>query len=181
MDTIENQKGARIRRFFNAEAQALRDKFLMMETLIPAVGRTGSGHVAEEGRYLEALLRDFLNKHLPSDVRAYSGFILRPATKTGVDDLRRVKTSDDEHSTQLDVIIYDISRFPIYERFEEFVVVPPEGVIGIVSVKKTLRLADLTKELNSLRRAASLCEQENIRGPYLACLPSKATAFRQKD
>lgn len=74
---------------------------------------------------------------------------------------------EDEHSSQLDIIIYDLARFPVYERFEEFAVVPPEGVIGIISVKKTLRLRDLKGELNSLERAARLCQRKKARSPYL--------------
>lgn len=161
------QKGHRIRQFFEAEAQALLRRFRVIETLIPAPSGRGSGHRGEEGRHIETLLRDFLNRHLPSDIRALSGFILRPATKTGSDDLQRVETSDDEHSSQLDIIVYDLARFPVYERFEEFVVAPPEGVVGIISVKKTLRLRDLEGELKSLERAARLCQQEGARPPYL--------------
>jgi hypothetical protein len=160
-------KGKRIRQFFEAEAAALQSRFRVIETLIPSQDGRGSGHRGEEGRHIESLLRDFLNRHLPTDIRALSGFILRPATKTGADDLRRVESSSDDHSSQLDIIIYDLAKYPIYERFEEFVVVPPEGVVGIVSVKKTLRLEDLKSEFASLERGARLCKREKGRGPYL--------------
>ncbi len=160
-------KGYRIRQFFEAEAEALHRRFCVMETLIPSPRGRGSGHSGEEGRHIESLLRDFLNRHLPSEIRALSGFILRPATKVGSDDLGRVETEDDRHSSQLDIIIYDLARFPVYERFEEFVVVPPEGVVGVISVKKRFRLSKLQGELESLERAALLCQCDKGRAPYL--------------
>ena len=39
------------------------------------------------------------------------------------------------HSTQLDIIVYDSAKYPIFQRFGESVIVPPEGVVGIISVK----------------------------------------------
>jgi hypothetical protein len=54
----------------------------------------------------------------------------------------------------------------VYERFEDFCIVPPEGVVGIVSVKKTLYGAHILNELTSLRDAARLCLQPGRRGPF---------------
>lgn len=42
----------------------------------------------------------------------------------------------DSHSTQLDILIYDSAKYPIFQRFGENVIVPPEGVAGIISVKR---------------------------------------------
>lgn len=136
-------KGERVRQFFELEARTLLERVRVMETLIPHSSERGSAHRGEEGRHIEALVRDFLNKHLPSDIRAISGFILRPSTKIGEDDLSRVATVVDEHSRQLDIIVYDFAAFPVYERFEEFAIVPPEGVIAVISVKKTLYKANV--------------------------------------
>ncbi|MEM9360614.1 MAG: DUF6602 domain-containing protein [Pseudomonadota bacterium] len=146
------------------------ERYRVMETLLPHPNTAGAAHRGEEGRHIEALLREFLNQHLPSDLRAVSGFILKPSTKVGADDLARPQTMDDQHSRQLDIIIYDFSRFPVFEQFEEFAVLPPEGVIGIVSVKKTLRSEDLKPELAALKEAVELCRQHDKRSPFSALL-----------
>ena len=64
-----------------------------------------------------------------------TGFILRPAVKTGTSNKSR-KSETDQHSTQLDIIVYDSHHYPIFQRFGDNVIVPPEGVIAIISVKK---------------------------------------------
>lgn len=167
-------KGKRIRNFFEIEADAMHRKYLVIEKLLPSEKNEGAAHSGEEGRYIESLIRDFLNRHLPNDLRAMSGFILRPSTKTGQDDLNRVNNEKDQHSRQLDIIVYDSARFPIYEHFEEFCIVPPEGVIGIISVKKTLRKRDVVKELESLIEASNLCRVEGKRRPYIGLFAFQA-------
>lgn len=163
-------KGERVRQFFNSETKSLLALYKNIETLIPSSKKKGSGHVAEEGRYIESILRNFLNKHLPNDLKAYSGFILRPATKTGKHDRSRRTNEVDQHSQQLDIIVYDHKNYPVFETFEEFAIVPPEGVVGIISVKKNLYDAQIEDELNSLISAAKLChvktfDKQFMRGP----------------
>lgn len=86
----ELEKGQSVRRFFQMEAEALLGSYLTIETLLPNMTKRGAIHAGEEGRHIESLLRSFLNKHLPGNLRAVSGFILSPATKTGVQNTRRV-------------------------------------------------------------------------------------------
>lgn len=167
-------KGNRIRQFFEIEAEILHRRFRILQTLLPSATGTGAAHKGEEGRYVETLLRDFLNRHLPSELRAMSGFIVRPATKTGSDNLVRVETETDKHSTQLDIIVYDIAHYPVYEQFEEFCVVPPEGVIGVISVKKTLRRTEVKKEVTALAEVADLCHMHNRISPYIGLFAFQA-------
>jgi hypothetical protein len=164
----EAAKGHQVRSFFEIEARTLQERFRVMETLLPNAATGGATHRGEEGRFIESLLRAFLNKHLPNNLRAMSGFILCPATKTGISNTERVLNEADRHSTQIDVIIYDLDAYPTYERYEEFCIVPPEGVVGLISVKKTLRLTDLKAELTALRSAAWLCAERGRRGPCTA-------------
>ncbi|MBI2872934.1 MAG: hypothetical protein HYY00_07100 [Chloroflexi bacterium] len=164
--------GKPVRRFFRAEAKALLDAYRNVETLLPAKDRKGSTHSGEEGRYVESLLRSFLDKHLPRELKAFSGFVLRPATKVGSGNKGRLP-SGDEHSPQLDVIVYDVAHFPMYVQFEEFVVVPPEGVVAVISVKKTLYRQELPKELEALSNVVRLCRYKNVkeewvRGPNIS-------------
>jgi hypothetical protein len=80
----ETAKGNRVRSFFEIEARTLQERYRIIETLLPNVKTKGAAHRGEEGRFIESLLRTFLNKHLPANLQAVSGFILCPATKTGV-------------------------------------------------------------------------------------------------
>jgi hypothetical protein len=169
-------KGLRVRRFFELEARALEDSYKVIETLLPSAKNKGAAHPAEEGRYIESLLRSFLNRHLPGNLRAVSGFILCPSTKTGVSDLTRVQEHEDRHSSQLDVIVYDFDAYPVYERFEEFCIVPPEGVVGIISVKKKLYKSAVGDELAALKDAAEICHREDRRGPFTALFAFSAEA-----
>lgn len=162
------QKGLRVRNFFEIEAKMLLDRYRVIETLLPNSTTRGAAHPGEEGRFIESLLRSFLNKHLPENLRAVSGFILCPSTKTGIQDLTRVNGQDDLHSSQLDIIVYDMASYPVFEQFEEFCIVPPEGVVGIISVKKTLYNADIKAEVNALKAAAELCQAPGRRGPFTA-------------
>ncbi|MHA8103627.1 DUF6602 domain-containing protein [Aquirufa nivalisilvae] len=177
-------KGERVRQFFNSETKTLLSLYKNIETLIPAGKKSGSGHVAEEGRYIESILRSFLNKHLPNDLKAFSGFILRPATKTGNHDRSRRQNELDQHSQQIDIIVYDHKNYPVFETFEEFAIVPPEGVVGIISVKKNLYYNQIHHELESLMNAAELCQVKTnkngiMRGPS-TCLIGFSNQIKPK-
>lgn len=163
---MSTDRGRRVQRFFELETSALLQRFQIVETLLPHSTAKGAAHRGEEGRHIEALLREFLNRHLPDDLRAVSGFIMRPSTKVGSDDLSRTELFDDEHSQQLDVIVYDFARFPVYEHFEEVAIVPPEGVVAILSIKKTLKKGQLASELKSLAHAVDLCRGNGCRAPF---------------
>ncbi|WP_395543504.1 DUF6602 domain-containing protein [Neotabrizicola sp. sgz301269] len=167
-------KGLRVRRFFEIEAKSILENYKIIETLLPNEKTAGSAHRGEEGRFIESLIRSFLNKHLPKSLVAVSGFILRPSTKTGIQNIERVIESDDQHSSQLDIIIYDVNSYPVYERFEEFCIVPPEGVIGIISVKKKLYNSQIKDEIDALKSAAFICRDRDRRGPFTALVSFSA-------
>ncbi len=172
--SVDAAKGLRVRDFFAIEADTLLERYKVIETLLPHRKTRGAAHRGEEGRYIEALVRTFLNKHLPDNLRAISGFILCPATKTDVEDTTRVAEFSDRHSSQLDIIIYDMDDYPVYERFEEFCIVPPEGVVGVISIKKTLFNQDIVGEVAALKSAADLCRDPGRRGPFTALLAFSA-------
>lgn len=67
------------------------------------------------------------------------------------------------HSTQLDIIVYDSAKYPIFQRFGESVIVPPEGVVGIISVKKHLHDTDVTHELSVLKKLLHYVNVRTIR------------------
>lgn len=207
--------GAGIRKYYSNEIESLLNLYQQFSILIPAcdtkvngmqenkitspkgkdenkVSRASSSN-AEDGRYVESLIRAYFKKVLPSELDVATGFILRPAVKCGINDKSR-KDCTDKHSTQLDILIYDKAHYPTFMRFENNVIVPPECVIAIISVKKTLKKSDLQREIRCLSHAAKLCRSSSeivegcivkkrlrkdkaysVRGPFLAIVAPDTT------
>ena len=159
--------GQRIREYIATEATALLAVYKQFQTLLPHPTQDAASHKGEDGRYIESLIKEYLRKILPQDLEVLTGFVLRPAVKTGLNNKSR-GTEQDVHSTQLDIIVYDSHHYPIYQRFGDNVIVPPEGVIAIISVKKKFNDTDFSSEACALRDAAKLCRDNRIRGPFLA-------------
>jgi len=159
--------GKSIQKYFQKEALSMLDAYKNFETLIPSPKGAGAEHKGEDGRFVENLIRSFLSKYLPKELEVLTGFIVRPAVKVGKNDKSR-KNEKDSHSTQLDIIIYNSAHYPVFLRSNDTVIVPPEGVICIISVKKTLNKGDIKHELSALKEASKLCRIDGLRGPYLA-------------
>lgn len=159
--------GERVQQLFKQEVNAMLEVYRNFETLIPSPTGRGAQHKGEDGRFVENLIRSFLVRFLPKELEVLTGFILRPAVKTGKTNKSR-KCESDRHSTQLDIIVYNSAQYPIFIRSNDTVIVPPEGVISIISVKKTLNDKDINDELNALKEASKLCRCGNLRQPYLA-------------
>lgn len=176
--------GTRVQEYWSNEMQAMLDTYRQFQILIPAKDRNGAAHNGEDGRYVETLIREYLKRYLPKDLEVLTGFILRPAVKTGLNNRSR-KDEKDNHSTQLDIIIYDSGKYPIFQRFGENAIVPPEGVIGIISVKKNLREEDIVHEAQALKEASQLCHcvddhNQHVRGPFLALVSMDSFVKKEK-
>lgn len=173
--------GHRIRTYWSNEVTALLQTYQQFETLVPSVKVTGAAHNGEDGRYVEDLVREYLSMFLPKELEVLTGFILRPAVKTGIDSRERDRETD-QHSTQIDIIVYNTARYPIFQRFGNNVVVPPEGVVAAISVKKHLRIGDVQNEGRALLQIARLCRTlstnkkpaSKSRGPFLAVIGIKS-------
>lgn len=172
--------GERIQNYWSDEVDALVKTYRQFEKLIPSERVDGAAHAGEDGRYIEDLVREYLQKFLPRDLEVLTGFILRPAVKTGETGQER-KNDQDKHSRQLDVIVFNSAAYPVFQRFGNSVIVPPEGVIAIVSIKKHLNDGDVFSECSKLFDAASLCQtlrsnnrDEKVRGPFLALVSVKS-------
>lgn len=171
--------GTTIQKYFRQEALSMLDAYKNFETLIPAPSGAGAGHKGEDGRFVENLIRSFLSKYLPKELEVLTGFIVRPAVKVGRSDKSR-RFEKDSHSTQLDIIIYNSAHYPVFLRSNDTVIVPPEGVISIISVKKTLNPEDIKHELCSLKEASKLCRCNGLRGPYLALVSMDNNIIRKR-
>ncbi|MCM1221639.1 MAG: hypothetical protein NC548_44890 [Lachnospiraceae bacterium] len=164
--------GHRIQQYWSHDMEAMLETYRQFEILIPAKGKRGAAHCGEDGRYVETLIREYLKRYLPKDLEVLTGFIMRPAVKTGLNNKTR-KEEKDDNSTQLDILVYDSAKYPIFQRFGDSAIVPPEGVVGVISVKKKLKDTDIESEVTALKNVSKLCrcnndEHEAIRGPFLA-------------
>ena len=176
--------GTRVQKYWSNEMQAMLDTYKQFQILIPAKNRNGAAHNGEDGRYVETLIREYLKRYLPKDLEVLTGFILRPAVKVGLKNKER-KNEKDSHSTQLDILVYNTGKYPVFQRFGENVIVPPEGVVAIVSVKKNLHENDIIHEVQMLKNASKLCRftddsSRSVRGPFLALVSMDAFEKRQK-
>jgi len=178
--------GERIQNYWSDEVDALVRTYRQFEKLIPSERVDGAAHAGEDGRYVEDLVREYLQQFLPRDLEVLTGFILRPAVKTGETGRER-KNDQDQHSGQLDVIVYDSAAYPVFQRFGNSVIVPPEGVIAIISIKKHLNDGDVLHECGELFDAASLCQtlrsnnmDDKVRGPFLALVSVKSKIDKKK-
>lgn len=153
----------RIKEYWSREMEALLDTYRQFEILVPSTTRAGAAHVGEDGRYVEHLLREYLNRYLPRDLEVLTGFILRAAVVCGENDKSR-KKDEHENSSQLDIIVYDTAHYPVYQRFGDSVIVPVEGVVAVISVKKYLRTRDIKHEIEMLGNTSSLCVHKKSNG-----------------
>lgn len=153
--------------------EALLSTYNQFQALIPAKNRAGAGHPGEDGRYVEYLIKEYLKRYLPRNLEVLTGFILRPAVKCGDNDRSR-KADEHEASGQLDILVADTANYPVYQRFGDSVILPPEGVAGIISVKKHLRPKDISHECEMLAQATALCShmrgKQRARSPFTALL-----------
>jgi hypothetical protein len=176
--------GKRIQQYWGKEVDALVEIYQQFERLIPNEKTEGSAHKGEDGRYVEELIRQYLKRYLPTSIEVLTGFILRPAVKTGLDGRERKKETD-SHSTQLDIIVFDSGSYPVFQRFGDSVIVPPEGVLAIISVKKHLNDNDIKNESEALKHASELCftkgqDEQYIRGPFLSIISVKSNIDKKR-
>lgn len=170
--------GTTIQQYFQQEALSMLAVYKNFETLTPSPLGAGAEHKGEEGRYVENLISSYLSKYLPKELEVLTGFIIRPAVKTDKNNKSR-RNEKDIHSTQLDIIIYNSAHYPVFLKSNDTVVVPPEGVISIISVKKTLNDGDIEHELHTLKEVSKLCRIDNLRSPYLALISMDNNIHKQ--
>lgn len=83
--------GKRIQEYLSKEAKALLTVYRQFQTLLPADNEDAASHKGEDGRYIESLISEYLKRYLPKDLEVLTGFILRPAVKTGINNRARKK------------------------------------------------------------------------------------------
>lgn len=113
-----------ILRFYSSEAEALLAQYRRVDFLL---GPHSHEHT-HSGTLCEVLLRDFLRRVLLPWMGIDKGFIYgRSEDGLGA-----------ESSPEIDILIHDQREYRPIFRMEDFVIVQPEAVLGLVQVKKRL-------------------------------------------
>jgi len=101
-------------------ATLLRQEFEYVRKSIP--------HSGKKGEAVEAILKRFLNSHLPQRFHAGSGFLI---------------DNENNISRQTDVIVYDALSSPLYRSSEEAQIIPFDTAVAVIEVKSCLNKKEL--------------------------------------
>jgi hypothetical protein len=104
---------------------------------------------AEEGRYKEIILRNYLKRVLPKHISVGTGFI----------------RNKNRITSQIDIIIYDQS-YPLLFSEGEFIVAVPENVVGIMEVKTSIKPGDLCDIIQKANENASIICGDSARSLF---------------
>ena len=138
-DTAAHEANDERLKNFRTYAASYIDGFLAAKDRISHLLRTQK-HAS--GIYREALLKELFQAMLPSGVSVDSGFIY------AFDVI--------PPSGQLDIIVWDSGRHAPVFRNADFVIVPPESVIVVLSVKSNLHNRDIDDGLRNLLSVAPI-------------------------
>jgi hypothetical protein len=98
-------------------------------------------HRGESGRRREDDVREFLRAFLPDRLGIGTG---------------EIAAADGTVSPQVDLIVYDRLKTPLLDRSESSIVVPVEGVYGVIEVASQLTVSKLREDLEKIRQVKSL-------------------------
>ncbi len=109
--------------FYSSQAQLMLVQYRNIERLLgPTTDYTAPG------THCEVLLREFLRGNLPSWINVDKGFVYG----------RTLHEGEDRHSPEIDLLLHDTLNFRPVFRLEDFVIVQPEAVLGIIQIKRDL-------------------------------------------
>jgi hypothetical protein len=98
----------------------------------------GLNHLLSDGAWKESVLRAMISRTMPATYAVASGFVV----------------TEDEVSTQIDVLIYDTS-IPVLYKGGDLVFVPPTACVAIIEVKSRL---NATQFRNATQKLADICD-----------------------
>jgi len=98
-------------------------------------------HRGETGRRREDDLKEFLRAFLPQRLGLGSG---------------EIAASDGSVSPQVDLIIYDALETPLLDQSGSSIVVPVEGVYGVIEVSSRLDITKLREDVAKIREVKAL-------------------------
>lgn len=123
----------------------------------------GSTHWGEEGSYKEVMVMKFLKKFLPNNIEVGTGFI----------------KEKNNTSTQIDIIIYD-STLPLYFKENNFVIVQPKSVLGIIEVKSNPNKNEIAAAIFKANNVGQLIKDDFIFNGLFILGSNKASTMLKK-
>jgi len=124
--------------FYASQAEVMLAQY---ENIVHLIGPTDDW--TAPGTHCEVLLRDFLRRNLPSTFSVDKGFIYG---RRGIEGVSK-------HCPEIDILIHDTSLYRPAFRLEDFVIVQPEAVRGVIQVKRTLTAGQLASAVNNVVEA----------------------------
>lgn len=121
-----------IRDLFVEAGKQLRSEFEFI--------RKTNCHYGESGSEAEAILQNFLNNHLPKRFSAGSGIVI---------------DTENNISSQTDVIVYDAYNSPVYRKGSNVLILPSDNVASVIEVKSKLsksELKDAAAKISSVKK-----------------------------
>lgn len=95
------------------------------------------------GNYCEVLFRDFLRKFLPPSLSVDKGFFYG----------RTVIEDEDSHCPEIDILIHESHEHAPIFRMDDFVIVKPQAVRGMIQIKRTLDKEQVRKGIENVVKA----------------------------
>lgn len=108
--------------FYSSQARLLLDQY---ENINQLLGPTSDW--THPGSHCEILIRELLRRTMLSGMSVDKGFIYGRVSTGG----------EDHHGPEIDILIHDTTHYAPIFRLNDFVVVLPESVLGIIQVKRS--------------------------------------------
>jgi hypothetical protein len=124
--------------FYSAQADLVLTQYKNINFLL---GETNDW--TAPGTYCEVLLRDLLRKSFPAFLSFDKGFVHG----------RRQVGENSQHCPEIDILAHDTHNYRPIFRMEDFVIVQPEAVRGIIQVKRTMNSSVLETALKNVVEA----------------------------
>ncbi|MCY2987544.1 MAG: hypothetical protein NTY19_06730 [Planctomycetota bacterium] len=126
-------------KFYSSQAELLLAQY---ENINQLLGQTKDW--THPGTHCEILLRDFLRRHLLKGMSVDKGYVYGRVERDG----------KEYHGPEIDILIHDINDYRPVFRLEDFVIIQPEAVLGMIQVKRTFRrVSDNDTLANGIRQA----------------------------
>jgi hypothetical protein len=131
----QNEVNAGLTAYYSTLAQAALSQF---DTITYLLGKTHDW--TAPGTACEVLIRDLVRRVLPDRFSVDKGFIHG----------RRIVGGNTVHSPEIDVLIHDSHNYAPLLRIEDFVIVQPAAVRGVIQVKRTLTSKTLKEAIENV-------------------------------
>ncbi len=136
-----------VREFYASQAEALLSQWQNIEQLL---GPTSD--FTAPGTHCEVLLRDFLRKQFPAWVSVDKGFIYGRTHRwtTVTEHSKPVEKQVQQHGPEIDLLIHDTLLYRPVFRLEDFVIVQPQAVLGMIQVKRSFQANEFREAIDNI-------------------------------